>query len=58
MEWNGDNKVKINLMQDWASATPKGGFPYKKKIWTWHLYMHLDMALKMNDRIRFWKKIE
>lgn len=34
MEWNGDNKVKINLMQDWASATPKGGFPYKKKIWT------------------------
>jgi hypothetical protein len=34
-------------MQDWAIATPKGGFPYNKKIWTWHLYMHLDMALKM-----------
>jgi hypothetical protein len=45
--WNDDSKGKINLMQDWASAIPKGGFPYKKKIWTWHLYMHLDMALKM-----------
>jgi hypothetical protein len=56
-EWNGDNKVKINLMQDWASPTPKGGFPLQEKDLDM-TFVHASWYGAQNDQIRFWKTIE